>query len=298
MAGLVLTARDLALFASLREYRLLTTEQLQALHFPSRQTMLRRVRLLTGAGYVRISAVATLGTRVVTLTERGQAQLPVRNCAHSSARVGTRSQLFLPHAVQLIEFRLRLAAACAARADIELVRFITDSERAVNGATQPRPHIREEVPDPLCGGQLLARVPDGVFALRRGGKTALFFLEIDRGTEVVGHADRGLAKVARFYAALLLDGRYQRYAEDFGSAEAFRGFRALLVLPSERRLRNVRERCGQRSDVPREARRFIWLAEASALFGGDLLNHSWVSLDPTDSTTYILDGSAARSAAS
>lgn len=292
MAEPSLTARDLALFGSLREYRVLTTEQVQTVHFASRQTMLRRVRLLARCRYVRVAPAPTLGTRVVTLAERGLAELPEEGEAGlGPVRRRGISALFLPHLIQVNEFRLRLAAACAARVDLELVRFIPESARRSAGrSVQPRPCIREEAPDPLRPGALLSRVPDGAFALRRGGKTALLFLEVDRGSEVVGHPDRGMGKIVRFYAALLLSGGYQRYGEMFGATEPFRGFRALLILPCEGRLRSVRERCGRRPDVHPQARRFIWLAASPALFAGDLLASPWVSLDPTDAMSYVLDG--------
>lgn len=284
-----LTPRDLSLFGSLREYGLLTTEQLQRLHFPSRQTALRRLRLLAAAGFIRVRTAPTIGARVVTLTGRGVTELP--GCTGTTRRRPSRvSALFLPHLVQVNEFRLRLATACAARTDIELVGFIADSQRTAHATGAPVRKLRDQVADPLHPGQELSRVPDGVFALRRDGKTALFFLEVDLGTEVIGHPGRGLLKVARFYAALLVDGRYQRYRDDFTATEPFRGFRALIVLSSARRLGNVRERCGRSPMVPAEARRFIWLAEAAELFAGDLLQATWVSLDPDDATAYTLEG--------
>jgi hypothetical protein len=293
MAGLILTDRDVALLASLCEYRVLTTEQLLALHFDSRQTMLRRVRRLARAGYLRVVPAPTLGTRIVQLAEQGRAELPGDAVGGSRPPRRQPSPMFLPHHVAVSEFRLQLQLACAADSEVELVRFIPDSERrTIGGSAQPRPYIREEIPDPSRPAGVISRVPDAVFALSRGSRTALFFLEVDRGTEVIGHPERGLSKIARFYSALLADGRYQRYADDMGATEPFRGFRALLVLPSDRRLRNARELCGMRPDVPGPARRFIWLATAAALYAGDLLGQPWVSLDPTDATCYVLDGGA------
>jgi hypothetical protein len=133
-------------------------------------------------------------------------------------------------------------------------------------------------------------VPDGVFALRRAGRSALFLLEVDRSTEVVLHPERGLAKVMRFYSGYLASDRYQRYAPMFG-VDGFRGFRALFIFRSDRRLRSVRERCGALVDVPTAAKRFIWMATESDVCSGELAAARWVSLDPDDCTAYTVLGS-------
>jgi hypothetical protein len=284
-----LTPRDFSLFASLRRFRFLTTEQVEQLHFPSRQTMLRRVRLLSRSGHLTIVRAGSLGTRVVALGKRGAEAITEPNRRAWYPRPAARSELFLAHAAAVNEFQIRLDASCRNSDELELLGFISEAERT-GSAAHSRPWIADTVTSP---GTTLERVPDGVFAVRRGERAALFFVEVDRSTEVVLHPERGLARVMRFYAACLMSDVYQRYAAVFG-VEAFRGFRALFVFRSDRRLRSVRERCGRLADVPTSAKRFIWLATEAAVCSGELTTASWVSLDPMDETVYAITGSGER----
>jgi hypothetical protein len=141
---------------------------------------------------------------------------------------------------------------------------------------------------PVGGEAALAHTPDGVFALARGGQRALFFLEIDRGTEVLSSDTHGVGKIVRFYLRYLLSARFQRYRADFGAGAEFRGFRTLIVTTSRRRLDNIRQRCGRVAFDPPVARRFIWLATETVLKDGDPLAQEWQSLDPTDASLYTI----------
>lgn len=134
----------------------------------------------------------------------------------------------------------------------------------------------------------MAHTPDGVFGLERGGQVALFFTEIDRGTEVLGSGEHGVGKIVRFYLRYLVSGRFQRYKADFGASSDFRAFRALLVTTSRERLENIRQRCGRTAFDPSAAKRFIWLAASDLLIDGDPLQYQWRSLDPTDDSLYRL----------
>jgi len=124
--------------------------------------------------------------------------------------------------------------------------------------------------------------------LERAGQSALFFLELDRGTEVLSSSAHGVGKIVRFYLRYLTTGGYQRYRADFGSAAYFRGFRALIVTTSPQRLENIRQRCGRIAFDPPAAKRFIWLASEELRRDGDPLTYPWRSLDPTDGSLYRL----------
>jgi uncharacterized protein YjiK len=47
--------------------------------------------------------------------------------------------------------------------------------------------------------EVINYTPDGVFALEKNNRTALFFLEIDRGTEVLSNPEKGFSKAINFY---------------------------------------------------------------------------------------------------
>lgn len=289
MRRLELTDRDLSLFRSLGEYRHLTVRQVERLHFESRQTALRRLRLLAAEKYVTVAPAPSLGTRVVSLARRGHAATPGPDSAAAGIPRGGRSALFLDHTVAVNEFRIALAGACRNRTDVELLGFVSEREvKGGQGDGRLEPRIRDVVATTPGRGAGLSHVPDGVLVLRRGGRAALFFLEVDRATEAVGRPDKGVGKCVRFYAHYLAGTGYQRYREDFGVTEPFRGFRALIVVPSTRRLASIRERAGRLPDLPSGSARFIWLSTETAVQASGPLECSWVSLHPNDATTYTI----------
>jgi hypothetical protein len=114
------------------------------------------------------------------------------------------------------------------------------------------------------------------------GKAALFFLEWDRGTETIGR----VIDMARFFAGYLVGGGYRRYEEEFEVPEPFKGFRALIVTTSERRLQNIRQAGGKIEPV--EAQRFLWITTTDRI--DDLFGPIWVSLDIQDEQHYSLNG--------
>ena len=284
----VLTARDAEVLGSLAEHRYLTVSQLERIHFASAQTARRRLRLLAQAELLKLIEVATIPERVAALTSSGAEALAIQS-GKSIEATGGRPQnpLFMQHHLAAAEFRIRLTTACTQRSDLQLASFLPEHLTRPGKNGQPTKYLRDEVP-PAGGEALLAHTPDGVFALERSAQLALFFLEVDRGTEVLTSPDHGVGKIVRFYLRYLVSGRFQRYRSDFGASADFRGFRTLLVTTSQQRLDNIRQRCGRIVFDPPAAKRFIWLATESVLKEGDLLAHQWQSLDPTDVSLYTI----------
>lgn len=281
-----LTARDTELLASVAELRFVTARQLERLHFASAQTAARRLRLLDRAGLLKRKSAPMLGTQLIALTESGAVKAAERlgwpdGCIATGP--SSHAPMFLQHQLAITDFRIALELACRARRDLRIRGFLADYAASRNGKKAPERRLRLEVRN---AAGVLAHCPDGAFALERGGQPALFFLEVDRGSEVVGDTDRGVGKAVRFYLHLLVGGGYQQLQEEFAVHEEFRGFRALLVATSEARLRSIRERCGASPFEPAAAKRFVWLATGKVLESSRLLDHAWVSLDPGDATHY------------
>lgn len=284
----VLTARDAELLGSIAEYRYLTVSQVERLHFPSAQTARRRLRLLAAADLLKLIEVPGLPERVAAITASG-AEALANTTGLTVEGVGGRAQnpLFLQHHLAAAEFRIRLTAGCTPRRDLRLAGFLPEHLTRPSRSGQPIKVLRDEAP-PANGEALVAHTPDGAFGLERGGQVALFFLEIDRGTEVLGAGEHGVGKIVRFYLRYLVSGRFQRFKSDFGAEADFRGFRCLLVTTSAQRLENIRQRCGRVVFDPPAAKRFIWLATEAVLKDGDPLVHQWQSLDPTDASLYTI----------
>lgn len=286
-ARVVLTDRDLEVLGSIAEHRYLTVPQLERLHFASAQTARRRLRLLAQAEVLKLIEVAGLADRVAALTSAGAEMLSSKSGVAVEAGGRPQNPLFLQHHLTGVEFRIRLTQACARRPDLKLAGFLPEHLTRATRTNQPQKYIRDEVP-PTAGEPLMAHTPDGVFGLERGGQVALFFLEVDRGTEVLSSNDHGVGKIVRFYLRYLVSGRFQRYRADFGASADFRAFRALLVTTSAERLENIRQRCGRVAFDPPAAKRFVWLAASDLLTDGDPLTTKWRSLDPTDDSLYTI----------
>jgi hypothetical protein len=291
-----LTDRDYELLVSLLKYRYLTTSQIQRLHFPSEQTTARRLRLLEAAGFVKTSRTTASPERLASLGRRGaeavaeRLAMPFEEVGWDARREQPKDYLFLRHFIAVSDFCIALTQACADKGPTQLLGFIPEHVVDESAGATLKKHIRDVITDAMNTKQKISHTPDAVFALKRGDSSALFFLEVDRGTEVLSNPDRGLLKTIRFYLSMLVAGGYQRYQAEFGVDRPFRAFRALFVFNSAERLNNVREICGRAPFKPEHARRFLWLATEDALIDSNLLQREWVSLDPEDARPYALSG--------
>lgn len=284
-----LTGRDSQLLVDLYKHRFLTAKQVQRLYFPSMQTAYRRLRLLQSARYVASFTVANIDEFIFLVSQEGLQAVAEALCIErdqlkwSETKAKPRDYYFMRHFLGINDFRITLTLACRA-SDIRLLGFIPDyyGEKSEKGGVTK--YIRDVVCDVAHEHREVGHTPDGVFALERDGKHALFFLEIDRGTEVVGDLTKGVLKSLRFYANYLLEGKYQRYATDFGIPE-FKGFRSLLVTTNTVRLENIRK-ASQSLDVPDKAKRFHWVATNEQITLKTLLTPIWRSIDPIDEKHY------------
>ena len=292
--GAIVTDRDRAILRSVADYRLLTTEQLQRLHFPSAQTTLRRLRRLEEAGLLLRQRSDALPTQVVSLTGMGASTLRDGDAAGMEVSTGRQRPMrlpgpyFLKHLVEVNDFRIALELEARQRPDLTLLGVLADTNRTASGpSAQPRSELSESVTFEGEAGERIAHTPDLAFGLRRDERQALFLAEIDRGTEVVGDPKRGVGLFVRFYLRALVTGAFREIGAKLGGAEGFRGFRVLVVTTSPARVDAVRARWGTMPTDPDVAKHFIWLTTRDALRGRSLLEHEWVSLDPRDETRYV-----------
>lgn len=293
-ATLAVTERDHELLLSIYKHRYLSVSQVQRLHFPSAQTATRRLRLLGAAGYVSTFRSPAVPDRLVALARKGaeavaeRLSVPFGELGWDGRRQQPKDYLFLKHFLAANDFRIALTKACAGRGDVRLLGFLPEHlvERTPAGSVQK--YLRDVIADVGGPGHKITHTPDAVFALERGDKAALFFLEIDRGTEALRDAERGFLKIVRFYLSYLLGSGYQRYREDFGAGEQFKAFRVLVVTSSPQRLENIRTHCGAVPFDPAHAKRFIWLATEEVLGDETILSRRWASLDPGDGERYAI----------
>src|SRR5262249_37603630 len=145
---------------------------------------------------------------------------------------------FLRHFLAINDFRITLTLACQKNAP-DLTGFIPEyvGERTEEGHVKK--YIRKRVNDIAFSSVSYSHTPDAVFALEKDGRSALFFLEIDRGGEVLTDTRKGFLKCIVFYLNLWSGTVWKRYEKDFG--KEFKTFRVLIVTTSQERLKHMRE---------------------------------------------------------
>ena len=286
----VLTVRDTELLLSLYKYRLLSVAQVERLFFPSTQTARRRIRILAADGYVSTFRAPGVPDRIAHLAPRGLAVVAVSMGASAadlgSARTQPKDHYFLRHALAATDFRIAVALACSRHPDVSLRGFLDDRvvEKTERGLL--RRYLRDVTADIRAPEVKVGHTPDGVFALAHCDSTALFFVEVDRGTESVANHEHGFAKTLRFYLNYLVGGGYTRYEQEFGVMSPFSTVRVLVLTSSRRRLENIRSVGAGLRFEPARALSFIWLAELGAVTTETVFSTPWVSLDPGYTNTY------------
>ncbi len=283
------TKRDFSILCSLFEYKYLSVSQVEKLHFPSLQTAYRRMKVLKDQGQVESLSVPEINEVVYLLTKRGygvvKETVDDRNIFSNWTETKSKphNSLFMRHFLAISDFRINLFQTCK-NSDIRLLGFIPEYFSKGTGKGVPTKYIRDTVCVSESSHELIPHTPDGVFVLERRGKFALFFLEIDMGTEVVSKPEKGVLKFIQFYVNYLLQGRYQRYCSDF-EVDEFRAFRSLTVTTSERRIENVRQ-ASESLSVSQKTKRFQWITTFSAIEDKSVFDQIWESIDPTDSQLY------------
>lgn len=287
--SLQLTDRDGECLKAVSEYRYLSVDQVRRLFFPSKQTAARRVRMLERAGFVSTFSAPGIQERLVMMGRRGAALLWHPEGPQPTGSREPKDYLFLKHFLAITDFRLSLAEAVGRQDVVQLLGFIPECRASRGSDGRLFKYISNTVTLEKLG-ETLTHTADGIFALERDQSAALFALEVDRGTEVIGTPRRGVLRLVEFYLHLLTAGGYQRYQQDFGCREPFKGFRALLVTTSGERLKNIREACGRVPFEPVHAKRFIWISTFQRIEDGGVLNAVWNSLDSSDSSAYAIAG--------
>jgi hypothetical protein len=282
------TNRDMAVLFDVYTYRYLSVSQIERLHFPSIRTMQRRLKALVETGCLNTFTVPNISERIVYLDKAGaelvagELNVEVDDLHWGRLSKTPKDYYFLRHFLAINDFRILLTKACQQTA-INILGFIPEyiGEKTKQGVHK---YVRDNVEDVANNSVIYSHTPDAVFALEKNGNSALFFLEIDRGGEVVADQEKGFLKCVVFYLHYWVSGKYQRYATDFG--KSFKSFRALVITPSQKRLENMRQAVTNLPFTSAHAKRFLWATTEEKATRQTLFEPIWLSLDATDSTLY------------
>jgi protein involved in plasmid replication-relaxation len=279
-----LTSRDIALFVDIYNYRYLSVSQIERLHFPSKITTWRRLQALTELGCIKAFTVPTIPERLFYLDKKGaeivaiELQVDIEALAWHRHTKQPKDYYFLRHFMAINDFRILLTKSCEKNPHT-LIGFIAEyiGEKTKEG------HVKKYIRDRI---HEYSHTPDGVFSLEKDGKAALFFLEIDRGIEIVSDPEKGFLKCIVFYLNYWTSQKWQRYQEDFG--REFKAFRTLIVTTSKDRLTHMREAV-TRLPFPQEyVKRFLWGTIQNEATEDWILEPIWRSMDIHDPTLYTI----------
>ena len=265
-----LTPDDCDMFADVAEYRLLTLSQIAILHGRNIRSLRRRFRSFEEDGLVR-SAPQRLGSDrgrpegVISLTEGGVDLLKSRGrlAADIPSDHATADRIScVDHQLLVNMFRIQLTRFPRIVPGLRL-QFFSPLSPTLQRSEDDRPWVYEAFRGDRDEGEWIRFTPDGVFTLtfEKLGKTLLFFLEADRGTETLASPTGGGTDIRGKllnYQTYFHRKKYKRYEQTCGAA--LRGFRLLF-------LTNTRSRIAAMCRLVREAppSDFIWLTDQTRL---------------------------------
>ena len=285
-----ITARDVTLILDIYKYRYLSVDQVKQLHFPSKRTAYRRLQTLTAQGFLKAFTVPHIPGRVYFIDKpgaeivAGELQIPVDNLEWHRSMKAPKDYYFLRHFLAINDFRILITQTCQG-SPITLKGFIPEYIGEKTSQGNVKKYIRDRVCDVTNQAYEYSHTPDGVFALEKEGKTALFFLEIDRGTEIISNPEKGFLKCIVFYLNYWAEKKFVRYGEDF-NCPPFQTARVLFITTSGERIKNIRQTVSDLPFFKDSIKRFFWITTNSRLQRDGLFSNIFVSLDRDDQTVY------------
>jgi hypothetical protein len=219
---IAITDRDKVMLAKVADYRILTTDQVYRMCFPSLSRARKRLLQLWQHGYLK---------RIIRPIRLGEGSsmylyLPSKRALRlisSDSAVGNKnnrvSSLFTDHALDINNFRICLEMATRNLNDISLVSWKQGKELLMKTSIKEKGIIKQ-----------IPIIPDAYFALKQSDRVFHYLLEMDRGTTDL----KRIALKCRGYLSIWND---KVAHAKFG----IRSFRLLYVTVSDKRLANMIE---------------------------------------------------------
>jgi hypothetical protein len=279
--GSSLNKNDRKLLISIAEYKTITVKQLSAISQRSFQIIRRRMRDLANEGFITTQMHGYGRSRgrpedLVFLTEKATAVLEEEGIQSGYAARGvtkTENPISIYHLLLVNWFRIHLLQMERAIPSLS-IRFLTRTSPAPAENSGDNPSLPKSTPANNRLKKFDQLIPDGIFSITHReieGKTLLFFLEVDMGTETIASMDRVSKDIRRKisnYQELFRSGSYKRYESVFESK--LNGFRLLFLANSEARLISL---CRLAREMPPSE--FIWLTDQGRMFSHGLAAKTW-----------------------
>jgi hypothetical protein len=277
-----LTPRDIAILQDVYAYRYLTTSQIRRLHFRSDKTAWRRLAILSELGFIKPFTAPAIPERIFYLNKKGaeiisvELQVALEELSWNRLTRQPKDYYFLRHFLSINDFRILLTLACA-KYSVSLLGFIPE----YMGEQTKEGYVKKSIRDKV---NRISHTPDAVFALAKNGNPALFFLEIDRGTEIVANPEKGLLKAVAFYLHYWKSQNWWQYKTLLHGD--FKIFRTLIITTSKQRVQHLREAASNYSFYDNRAKRFLWATTEKEITLDWIFEPIWQSMDISDAVLY------------
>jgi len=275
-------ASDTEILAAIADHRVLTVEQITALplHMSSPAAVNRRMRLLEPSGWIARGQVSLTGRRgrpksILSITSAGVSRLKkdgvLREDVPADKVTADSLQDSIHHELLLNSFRAELLRLQADTT--ELKATFLSAKSPFHLGERGTSLLADAVPERPRGGDKRCFTPDGAFVVTHegAGKSLLFFVEIDMGTEpLVSQAPDTsdiAGKVANYRTYLGTKG-YKRHEKTF--ATPLNGFRVLFVTNTPERRAQV---CKTVAGLSPSG--FVWVTDQDRLLKRGLAGSIW-----------------------
>jgi hypothetical protein len=282
---------------SIQRYRFLTINQfarVSGLHHSTaadKLYFLSQVGVLAYFGNTR-SAAHGKTPKAYFLTRKGYALLqeecdipPELLGTYKEVKVESRWSPQMYHRLATVDLLIALESAVLRRPHLAIVKTFLEYRRVKRGE-RIVPETTDYVDSEESGENKI--IPDAAYILenRETKRRALFFLEMDMGTErittaFVGNKQTVLHQKFSKYDRYLKSFRYTKTYAEYGE---FPSFILLFVTLQQARMENTRR---ELQDLPRELAGYYRLTTFDEAMG-DFLGAIWKSRVATDSATYAL----------
>ena len=275
----LLNKNDLALLASIGENRVLTSTQIAAIHQKCKQVARRRLRALERAGLIHANKQAQGRSRgrpenLISLTETGadllRSKLPDLEEIPNDKLTADKLRC-VDHQLLLNWFRIHVTHIERIIPQLS-VRFLSSISPFTMEEHNPGPNPYGQGPGTQHSPKEFA--PDGVFSIthQSKGKTLLFFLEVDMGTESIasiGRGHRDLRQKILNYQHCFQRSIYKRFEKILECR--LDGFRLLFLTTTRGRMAAISNLV--LSMPPSD---FIWVTTAEQMLAQGLSAKIWV----------------------
>jgi hypothetical protein len=284
-----LKTKDIAVLASLAEYRLITVPQsLGACGFSGLQVARRRLAALEEQHLVQSSSRGYGRHRgrpekVFGLTPAGFDVLKEQGRLPGTAEFDQVSGAAIAcpdHQLLLNWFRVHLTHLPTALPRLSVAPVATSNSPFVARVAEEAAEQPEDISGALAQQKKRGLVPDAVFAITdaQEKKSLLFFLEVDMGTETVASPSREpgdlRAKVTK-YQQYFRENAYRAYERPWSAT--FNGFRLLILTNTPERLHSL---CALVREMQPSG--FVWLTCELSLTADGLAAPIWARAGRTD----------------